>query len=162
MNRIATSAMHPLRPACAVLLLLAACDGTDFRDPARAAAGCEEPTAAELEQKGTMMPGRLCTECHFFTVAGTVFAAADAPCNGAGLAGVDVEILDPTGRVQLTTTTNSAGNFYSYRQLRLPMRVRLRAPGKTATMVSSMHSGSCAECHQRPGEGGTTGAIYLP
>lgn len=163
MDRIAPRTPRPtmLAPTCALVLTLAACTDTDFRDATRAAAGCEEPTAAELAEQGTMMPGRICTECHYFTVAGTVFPAADAPCNGAGLPGVDVEILDPTGAVQLTMTTNSAGNFYSYQPLRWPMRVRLTAPGKTATMVSAMHDGACAECHQRPGQGGTVGAIFL-
>ena len=120
------------------LLAVAGCSDLDFRDSERAAAGCEAPTEAELAEGQTMMPGRICTECHYFTVAGTVFPAADAPCNGGGLAGVSVDILDASGQLQLSLTSNSAGNFYSYQPLRMPMRVRLHAPGKTATMVSAV------------------------
>lgn len=158
--------------------LLSACgDGSptfergkvDLEALPHAGGGCEAPTAKELATGATMLPGRICDDCHrpdgeatsTFTAAGTVYASATGPCNEVGLPDVLVEILGLDGVVQTTMTTNAAGNFSTAAAIELPMRVRLSKADKTAVMTSAMETASCATCHQSDPESGAPGRVYL-
>lgn len=158
--------------------LVAACgDGSpsfevgkvDLEALPHANAGCEEPTSAQMATGPSMLPGRICNDCHrengearsIFTAAGTVYAAREGDCGDPGLEGVLVEILDLDGAVQATMTTNAAGNFFTTEAIELPMRVRLSKDDKTAVMTSAMESASCGTCHKSEPESGAPGRVYL-
>jgi hypothetical protein len=134
-----------------------------------AGGGCEAPTSKELATGATMLPGRICDDCHradgeamtTFTAAGTVYASATGACNEAGLPDVLVEILGLDGAVQTSMTTNEVGNFNTSAAIKLPMRVRLSKDDKTAVMTSAMETASCATCHQSTPESGAPGRVYL-
>ncbi|MCS6913573.1 MAG: hypothetical protein RMK29_14110 [Myxococcales bacterium] len=130
-------------------------DGADLdaveRQRPGSKAGCEEATPALLKTNQNMLPGRDCGACHRaggqatnspFTVAGTVFAAPNAPCNPGGVANVYVEILDEKGDLQENglLRTNGVGNFFTSARFTTPMKVRVREylnndpkPGKDMT-----------------------------
>jgi cytochrome c553 len=161
----------------ALSLLAAACGGGPDFEPGKldlaavphAGAGCEMPSAAELVTGPTMLPGRVCMDCHqkdgealtTFTAAGTVYGSATGACNEPGLMGVLVEILDADGNVQTSATTNEVGNFYTSTAISLPMRVRLSKDDKTAVMTSSQAIAACATCHQSEPQAGAPGRVYL-
>lgn len=161
--------------ASLALSLLAACGGSSGGtvDVTKAAAGggCETATAALLGENETMLPGRLCGNCHraggqaaeeIWTVSGTVYSnPATTTCNSGGVSGAKVEILNAAGAVQFTLTTNSAGNFYSKQAVTFPMRARVTANGKTLEMATAQTSGNCASCHQVPSTGGAPGRVYI-
>jgi hypothetical protein len=134
-------------------------------------AGCEAPTPANLETGATMLPGRVCEDCHtqngqsplVWTASGTVFNHPTDPCDPGGVAGVTVEILDAAGTVQATLTTNQAGNFYTGdTQLSFPIRARIFGPdGTRQEMQNAQPTGACASCHQVPSPAGAPGRITL-
>jgi cytochrome c553 len=159
-----------------LLLLLAACGGSsieqgkvDLAPLPNASAGCEEPSAAALVPGPEMLPGRVCQECHTkdgealstFTASGTVYGTREGQCGDQGLEGVTVDILDEEGNVQVTLTTNKAGNFYTSQAIALPMRAKLTLGDKTAVMGSTMAVAACAACHQAEPESGAPGRLYL-
>ena len=153
--------------------------------------GCEEATPQLLATNVNMLPGRDCGSCHRaggqatnspFTIAGTVFADLNAPCNPGGVPNVHVEILDDAGAIQENgiLPTNSVGNFYSAFRYTTPLQVRVRqysAEGpmkgmgtvlKEAVMVTKQGRGSegnvlvnCASCHQFPGIMAAPGRVFI-
>lgn len=155
----------------AALGSFSACGGGVDPVGANAVAGCEAASAAALVTGDTMLPGRACLNCHKtggqaaeapFTVAGTVFAGFGDACDKGGVAGAKVEILNASGSVQLTLTTNSVGNFYSSANVTLPLRARVSVAGKTTQEMSTpQQSGNCASCHAKPGISGAPGRIYI-
>jgi cytochrome c553 len=167
--------MLPAIPLLAAAL--AACGGGPDVEPGKldlaavphANAGCEMPSSEELVTGPTMLPGRVCMDCHqkdgealtTFTAAGTVYGSPMGACNEPGLAGVLVEILDAEGDVQTSATTNEVGNFYTSAALTLPMRVRLSKDDKTAVMTSTQAIAACATCHQSEPQAGAPGRVYL-
>lgn len=150
-----------------------ACGGGPDPNAANANAGCEEAPADLLMSKETMLPGRVCLNCHReggqatqpslrWTIAGTVFSSASAGCNDGGVAGATVEILTQSGSVQLTLKTNAAGNFYSLTPVTFPLRARVSMAGKaTQEMSTPQLSGSCASCHAKPGLSGAPGRLFI-
>jgi hypothetical protein len=150
---------------------LAACGGGVDPVAANAVAGCEAASAASLMTGATMLPGRACQNCHktggqaaerVFTVAGTVFAGFGDACDKGGVSGATVEILNASGSVQLTLTTNAVGNFYSESAVTLPLRARVKLAGKTTQEMSTpQQSGNCASCHAKPGISGAPGRIFI-
>lgn len=148
----------------------AACGGGVDPVAANAVAGCEAASATALTPGATMLPGRACINCHktggqaaerIFSVAGTVYAGFGDACD-KGIAGATVEILNASGTVQLTLTTNAVGNFYSESPITLPLRARVKAAGKTTQEMSTpQQSGNCASCHAKPGISGAPGRIFI-
>jgi hypothetical protein len=155
----------------AVLGPFSACGGGVDPVGANAVAGCEAASAAALMTGESMLPGRACLNCHktggqasgeVFTVAGTVFAGFGDACDKGGIAGATVEILNASGSVQLTLTTNSVGNFHSTSPVTFPLRARVKAAGKTTQEMSTpQQSGNCASCHAKPGISGAPGRIFI-
>lgn len=158
-------------------LILASCGGGgggSTVDPVAAAAtaGCETAAATQLAVGDNMLPGRACNNCHKaggqaaeadarWTVAGTVFGSPTSMCNSGGVAGAKVEILDKDGKVQVTLTTTSSGNFFTTQAVTFPVRARVSKDGKTQEMFGPRMSGNCASCHQIPAVQGAPGRIYL-
>lgn len=150
---------------------LSACGGGVDPAGANAVAGCEAASATALTTGASMLPGRACINCHKtggqaaeqpFTVAGTVFAGFGDACDKGGVAGATVEILNASGSVQLTLTTNAVGNFYSESMVTFPIRARIKATGKTTQEMSTpQQSGNCATCHAKPGLSGAPGRLYI-
>lgn len=153
------------------LLGLSACgDEVNLDAVPSAKAGCESPTADELREGGTMLPGRNCNDCHksggqageyVWTAAGTVYPkrGVGMTCNTGGADGVLVELLDMTDKVLARTTTNSTGNFYftsGQFSSNALIRARVSKSGLgTKTMVSPVSvAGGCAVCHQPSGAAG--------
>jgi hypothetical protein len=99
--------------------------------------------------------------CHGeFTAAGTVFTSPTSTCEVGHAPGVQVEILDSSGRTALTMVTNSAGNFYTRTPLPSPYTARITAPGGTMqTMLLPQTIGSCAHCHRSPPANAAPGRI---
>ena len=118
-----------------------------------------------------MLPGDDCTRCHrtgseferapHWTVAGTIYAAADAPAD-QGLAGVRVSLSDEAGTLLLALTTNAAGNFYTAQTLPEGYRVALEYQGLEIAMPCPPPSGGCAKCHSLPPIGFAPGRLYAP
>jgi hypothetical protein len=141
----------------------------DLEAVPHASAGCEAPSAAELATGPTMLPGRVCDDCHrkdgeartTFTAAGTVYGSPAGACGEPGIEGVLVEILDMDGNTQAQVTTNAVGNFYTSAAIQLPMRVRLSKDDKTAIMTSTMAVAACATCHESEPLSGAPGRVYL-
>ncbi len=128
------------------------------------AAACGIP-----ENGPIMQPGADCMSCHaaaanvgapVWTVAGTLYAAPDAP-QSAGVSGGRVFIVDAIGR-SFTLNTNSAGNFYTAEQLTFPIHVQAEVNGTRMAMVSSPASGSCNSCHGQPPSEGAPGRLFVP
>ncbi len=156
------------------LLLLPAfgCGGAVDPDAARATAGCEPATSAELAESTTMLPGRACLNCHTqggqagdadvrWTAAGTVFGSINAACNTGGIPGVTVDILDAAGKTQISLTTNAAGNFFTLAPLTFPLRARLSKNGKTQEMAELQVTGNCHSCHAQPPANTAPGRLFL-
>lgn len=151
-------------------LLLAACgDEVNLDKVPSAKAGCADPTAASLAEGGAMLPGRNCVDCHKsggqaagepWSTAGTVFSkrGVGAACDSFGADAVTVELLDATGKVVASTTTNSAGNFYftsSQFNASTSVTARVKKGAMTKSMLSAVPVGSgCATCHNPTGTAG--------
>ena len=154
-------------------LALAACGKgiiVDLESVPLAKAGCEPPTMGQLMSDPLMLPGRNCQSCHVpsgqaasyrFTISGTIFKSLSSPCNTGGVSGAKIEILDMSGRVQTTLTSNSAGNFYTSDPITFPVRSRITKDGVSRDMISTTAIGSCAACHQKEPKFGTEGILYM-
>lgn len=136
-------------------------------------AGCGEIDG--LDGTASMKPGHDCLQCHqgagsasfhSFSVAGTIFAASDAPTN-AGLAQAEILITDATGKT-LTLRSNGVGNFYSAEPLQPPLQVAAQWGRMRMAMVEPPASGACNSCHQvpspqvAPGFPAPPGRIFIP
>lgn len=122
-----------------------------------------------------MNPGLACIACHSqrgapqFAAAGTLYPTVHEPdlCNGAdgngSYAGASVEITDATGQT-VSTSVNSAGNFYfdPSLNLTLPIRAAVHFNGKVREMVTAQNSADCNSCHTEQGTNGAPGRIALP
>jgi len=153
-----------------LLLLLGGCAEDVNLDAVQgAAAGCEVPSADNLNPEAPMLPGRECIACHkvgeqaggkVWTAAGTVFGSPVSHCNSAGLDGVKVELADQNRKVLITLTTNRAGNFFTAEKLLYETLIaRISKDGKVKEMIQPVTDGNCPYCH-RPG-GAAGGRIYL-
>jgi hypothetical protein len=152
----------------------------DLAAAPQAVAGCEAPTADELNPEATMLPGRDCMVCHrqkgfptaaqtapdgqasrrAWTAAGTVYDSPTSKCNGKGLEGVKVEIADSNKLVLITLYTNRAGNFFTSEPLNFSSIIaRISKDGKVKQMQGVMGSADCPSCHTPTGIAG--GRIYL-
>lgn len=130
---------------------------------AAASGNCEADTAALRVTGETMLPGRVCGNCHRaggqaasfpWTVSGTVFGSSSASCNTGGLAGVKVEIFEGTATTaKLTLMTNSVGNFYTNQAVTFPIRAKVSKGAMSQQMVGLQVTGACATCHQNPPAG---------
>ena len=105
-----------------------------------------------------MLPGSDCLACHSpggddeadrFSVGGTVFSDLDG---GSLSQGVIVRVTDANGEV-VEMTTNSAGNFYSSRDLEPPMTAEVEVGGRVERMATEISYGGCASCHNCEDEG---------
>jgi len=114
-------------------------------------------------------PGQPCLLCHgadaprpepAFEIAGTVYDEIDS-LEDEGVGGVLVIITDADG-VELVVTTNSAGNFYSARQLEFPLTVSIRRGDVVSTMQTLIwRNGSCAHCHGEKPDEASVGRVFL-
>ena len=96
-----------------------------------------------------------------FTVAGTVFPTETSSA-GDGLEGVRVVVTDADGE-RVSLSTNAAGNFFTSRPLRFPLReVVLEQGGRSRVKPLAALSGSCNGCHALPGAGGASGRLSAP
>lgn len=118
-----------------------------------------------------MNPGRDCTACHDFTIAGTVFPTLHEPDLCLGLptsSGVTVELTDANG-VVLTLTPNDAGTFYSRAEpqtpaatFTFPYSAVIKSPRGTRAMMTKQMRGNCNSCHSEAGTEGAPGRIQAP
>jgi len=109
-----------------------------------------------------MLPGQDCMACHRFRAAGTVFATRAAGCNGTGIAGARVELMDRTRVVRLAFVTNAAGSFFTRSAPPLPYTARVTSPGGVVTeMTVPQFDGDCVHCHRWPPAGGADGRIFI-
>ena len=134
------------------LTLLGACGGIDG-----------------LGGSAAMKPGEDCLRCHqangratfpTFSVAGTIFGAADAPPD-EGLSQAEILVTDATGK-QLTLRSNGVGNFYTAEPLQPPLQVAAQWGRVRMTMLEPPPSGACNSCHQVPGPQVTAGFAAPP
>jgi hypothetical protein len=111
-----------------------------------------------LNGTAAMRPGEDCLLCHTakgsapfptFTVAGTVFASADA-LPDAGLFQAEILVQDATGK-KLTLRSNGVGNFYTAEPLQPPLQVGAQWGNVRMLMLEPPTSGACNSCHQIPG-----------
>ncbi|MBK7864685.1 MAG: hypothetical protein IPJ65_40010 [Archangiaceae bacterium] len=122
-----------------------------------------------------MNPGLACRACHVtqepgraYLFMGTVYPALHEEdlCNSRGLpSDTVVEIIDGNGDVRLTLTPNAAGNFYNTSRTvswPLPYWARVRAGGKSNTMMTGQTDGDCNGCHTALGKNGAPGRIVAP
>ena len=113
---------------------------------------------------GNHRVGDSCTQgCHdggalsgpSFTLAGTVFGPATSNVPRAGRPGINVHLIDATGReVRLVSAAN--GNFYTAQPLVFPVRTFISACPDSAVMVaqveeaeSSCNAGGCHDAGRR-------------
>jgi hypothetical protein len=179
-------ASSKLRFALIIVALTGACthaSGTGDNTDLATVGGPGTPDFAELNTPATctsgtmwtggdrgnsrMHPGRACIDCHDanggppLTIAGTVFPSAHEPddCNGANA--IQVVITGADG-VASTITTNSAGNFYSTRNIALPLSAKVVSGGKERAMLATQMTGDCNGCHTESGDQGAPGRIVAP
>jgi hypothetical protein len=161
-----------LRALCWLSAGVGCVPALDPRDiPQNAEARCGAPDAQDLVEGPRMLPGRNCLACHTdagiasswpWTVAGTVFAAPDAPCDG-GIGGVSVQLIGPGGQVVLTLATNLSGNFYSSEALPdTPLTARLSQGTTTMEMTHARQVMDCNRCHYQDSGAQVPGRLYLP
>ncbi len=127
--------------AAALTLALAACGG--------AGGGGEHGSP-------TMRPGEDCLGCHDgqtatrYTAAGTVYSNANGT---AAVSGASVVIAYGTNLSQtLSTTTNSAGNFFFTQAFTYPATVTVTGVGLNMSMPNAGFAG-CNSCHTVAGQG---------
>ncbi|MEO8704135.1 MAG: carboxypeptidase-like regulatory domain-containing protein [Kofleriaceae bacterium] len=117
-----------------------------------------------------MHPGADCIGCHTtmregprFIAAGTVFDALDEPTDCYGVPGVTVTLTDANG-MSVSTTTNSAGNFFFKPQTNLvaPLHAKLAFEGRERAMVAGQSTGACATCHTDVPDETLPGRILAP
>jgi hypothetical protein len=107
----------------------------------------------------SMNPGRDCTQCHAFTLAGTVYAVASPPAGSAGATGALVHVTDAAGA--FTLESDQQGSFYTTRPITPPVSVSIDLGGASASMSGIGYTrGSqvgCASCH-----GATRAVVHVP
>ena len=122
---------------------------------ALAASGCGGANDASMD------PGADCLQCHAtagsgpapaFSAAGTVFRI-----DGSGAAAVVVTLSDGNS-VQVSTVTNSVGNFYFAEALTPPLRVELDDGAAVKAMARA--TGACNSCHAE--DGSAAWPVLLP
>lgn len=119
-----------------------------------------------------MHPGGDCIGCHRsedegprYALAGTVMSSIDDETDCVGVGGVQVDVLDNTGAVALSITSNESGNFFSSSALAadaLPYTIRLTRDGRTSTMATPQTELNCVLCHGATGASGSPGRIIAP
>jgi hypothetical protein len=150
----------------AICASLPACDPVS--DNAIAALGPEAPGV----RRGPLhRPGQPCLLCHDgalgdpqrFTVAGTIFETAGALVAAGN---VNVALTDARG-IQISLTTNAAGNFYvtpSQYDPSFPLQVSV-AGVPMLTLIEGNGTvepnGGCASCHFDPAGRSTPGHVCL-
>ena len=142
-------AVRPVALAAAVLAVgLAACGGSD-----------SGPAGDSTATSTSMNPGLDCTQCHGFTLAGTVYGSATATPGAPGVTGAQVHVADASGT--FTLVSDQQGSFYTNRALTPPVNVSLDLGGATASMSGlGFTRGSqigCASCH-----GSAQPVIHVP
>ncbi len=115
-----------------------------------------------------MIPGGDCIGCHIerregprYTAAGTVFGQPGDETNCYGVEGVQITIVDATGKT-VNMFTNSAGNFYTRKDLTPPYRTSITHRGQTIEMETEVDDFNCANCHTAEGLEGAPGRIFIP
>jgi mono/diheme cytochrome c family protein len=117
-----------------------------------------------------MNPGLACINCHTsmqprekFTAGGTVFTDLHTEdlCNGGSKSGGTVEIIGDDG-VVTTLSVNSAGNFYTFANIKLPYTARVTYMGNVRSMTTAQAVGDCNSCHTAQGASGAPGRIIWP
>jgi hypothetical protein len=88
-------------------------------------------------------PGRDCSQCHNFTVAGTLFTQLTG---GTGIAGATIEVIDANNQ-RLLLPTYQNGNFYTQQAVAYPIRLRASRCPNDAPMISTAATGTCNGCH---------------
>jgi hypothetical protein len=118
-----------------------------------------EPAATQLPN-GEHNPGTACLACHngtlgpLFTLAGTVFTAADGATPVAG----GTVILRDAANVEIKLITAQNGNFYTTQAFQAPLTVSASKCPDTKAMMAAAEVGECNSCHQP----GMAGRIHLP
>jgi hypothetical protein len=122
------------------------------------------------DESEEMNPGKACIQCHAgndgpdFSIAGTIYPTAHEPdlCDGAdGQNGATVVITGADGQVQ-ELRPNSAGNFFSKRQVKRPYQAKVVYMGREQVMPDPQTTGDCNSCHTQTGANGAPGRITLP
>ncbi len=142
-------------------------------------------TANRYFEDPEMNPGLACRSCHdgqnfkgqnpslrskrtlLFYFAGTIYADQNQKdfCYSNAPTDTRVEIIDNTGRVQLTLTPfPTSGNFYSDRLTTapawLPYTVKVKRNGVVVSeMTTPQMNGDCNICHTELGEQGAPGRV---
>jgi hypothetical protein len=108
-----------------------------------------------------MLPGADCLACHNgtsseedeqprFGAAGTAFVDLGG---SDGLSGALVRIIDANDTV-VEMDTNSAGNFYTTRNIVFPIDAEIEVDGNVLSMAASVDVGACNSCHACNGAAG--------
>ncbi len=92
---------------------------------------------------GSLPPGERVRHAKAWTVAGTVFDAADA---NLGAEGAQVQITDASGW-SFSLRANLAGNFYTREGVQFPLRACVERNRVTTCQQSPVTSGTCNSCH---------------
>jgi hypothetical protein len=110
-----------------------------------------------------MRPGEPCSNCHNFTIAGTVYKTEheSSLCNGSDVAGANVVVTDITGAVT-TIPVTSEGNFYTTNAIAGPFQAKVVYQGREQVMLEPQATGSCNLCHTPVGANSAPGRIMLP
>lgn len=161
MRRAAALIAALLFPGCGAIV--------ELNEVPEAKARCESSTPELRVPTARMLPGRRCMGCHLaggqagripWTAAGTVYDAPTTTCNSGGLEGAQVELIDRSGRVLITLTTNRSGNFFTAEPLGFqPLRARISKDGKSREMRTPQTTLDCAACHYP--DGPATGRLAL-
>ena len=124
--------------------------------------GMAVPNCADAAQPGPVgtlpHPGPVCSSCHKFTAAGTVYGDGYDPVNCLGING------DAVGGVQVliygadlktrTLPVDSSGNFWTDEVIPFPATVSVVRDKQKRMMVDSLLSGDCNSCHEAIGKPG--------
>lgn len=155
-------------------------DATDTTgdDPLNADPTCTSGTKWKNGDRGSssMHPGGACITCHDknadapeFFFAGTVYPTGHEPndCNAKVPSGLKVQMVDANGKVIVSATVNSVGNFYATSRAgtSIPKGAKMQvvtADGKTRTMDDTPKNGDCNSCHTQDGANDAPGRITVP
>lgn len=103
-------------------------------------------------------PGPVCSGCHKFTAAGTVYGDGYDPqsclgINGDAVGGVQVLIYGADLKTR-TLPVDSSGNFWTDEVIPFPATVSVVRENQKRAMVDSLLSGDCNSCHTATGKPG--------
>lgn len=151
----------------AALLVVSAC-GDDVTDVSASECASTKKWTGDDDGATIMHPGGDCIACHQregegpkFTIAGTVYGAANQATDCFGVQGATVEITGADGKV-FTFAANEAGNFYSKESVAMPYTARVLFNGKESKMQAPQSTGACNSCHTQGGSNGAPGRILSP